>query len=223
MEKEIMRGREEAMEYPGHISNNYALDGMTVDELRNKLLTDSEFQKKYGFALKDYETLYTDGCMLFSVKYGLENITGKKYNPVLLNEYLVEKGHYTGDLKNLLSNELMAQIWNELSGGLYEASLVNEKNPKPSLQQLLQFDRSGKDYIVHLRINNGNHSVMFQNIVYERNGKNEIIGIKGVNVANPALGNDSVNGEKFYSFDQITRWDIFQITPPPHLKLPSQK
>jgi hypothetical protein len=54
---------------------------------------------------------------------------------------------------------------------------------------------------------------MLHSIEYIRNEQNEITGLLGVNVANPALGSSTLNGLSFYTLDQIDRWDIFKVAP----------
>ena len=207
---EIMQ--EKALEegFTGDLASFVTRGGMSAGDFRDRIKNDSDFRKRYGIELEKYETLGNSGCMLFALMYGIEEITGSKYDPQLLNDWLTMKGYYTGDGNNDLSTALMEKAWNELAGGFFDINVAFRG--MPDLEKLLQIDKSGNDYIAHIRINN-NHSVMLQRVEYERNVSGQIIGVRGVQVANPVQGSSTVNGKTFYTPDQITRWDIFKVTP----------
>ena len=200
--------------YEGEMENFVPKDGISAEDLREKLNDNKALQKQYNIKLNTYESLYRYGCMLFSLMYGVETITGSKQDPVQFNEYMRESGHYTGKDGTDLSTALMAKVMNELGGGLFEITLAFRQE-KMDLETILQIKNDPNGYLGHIRVaspDTDTHSVMIQRVEYEYGAKGEIVGVLGVHVANPAEGNSSFNGKTFYTINEIERWDVFKVT-----------
>jgi hypothetical protein len=147
-----------------------------------------------------------------STKYGLEAITGKKFDTIWMNEYITKNKLYLNESD--LSNEKMAEIMTSLTGGQYNVKLVETGSPDPA--RIYNYEQLNDMYLAHIRIKkdgtgDGYHSVMVSGIDYAYDNSGNITGINSVNVANPWSGS-SFTGKTSYTMDQIARWDIFKVT-----------
>jgi len=204
--------------YSGDLAGYVTEDGTTANALIERLYRESELRKQYGVELTKYsDSLYSSGCMLFSLMYGIENINNSKYDIELLNKWMVEKNLYTGKDNNDLGTEYMAKAWNLMGGGFYQIDYTRDYTV--TIPNLISLNYSQDQYIGHIRIkdpaNSGAiaHSVMINRIDYEYDKYGIITGVKGVYVANPLRGEYSYNSQSYYTLDAINRMDIFKVTP----------
>jgi len=166
-----------------------------------------------------YESLYNSGCFLFSLMYGLEAITNTDIDAVALNSWMTEYNFYalgTDKRNNSLSAKLMEKVWNVATGGVYNVNLV--ASGKVTEYDLIKLDSEKDQYIGHLRIldpsnpNAYTHSVMIEKIDYKYNKFGDIVGVKGVYVANPLREGYTFNSRTYYTLDAIQRLDIYKVT-----------
>jgi hypothetical protein len=192
-------------------------NGNTLSGLMKEFEQDQNLLKKYGVTLDKYESIYSDGCMLVSLKYMLDQITGFDYDIEALNRFALENHYYEKD--NELSAEKLETILNKATYGYYDITLVY--NQKTDMNVLMGYGLSKTMYVAHLRVNQsgtvGNgitaHSVAFNDSIDIYTGQNGVVGALSFNVANPALGNKTFNGAASYSVDNIGRWDVFEVKP----------
>ena len=212
----IVSNYEETGEYSKSVAEFFTEDGIDTDGLMSRFKTNESLQKEFGLSLMKHETLYSHGCMLFSLMYGLESITNKNYDAALLNEWMVDNGHFTGNDKNELSTNKIAEVLNILLGGFYDASVFYRGAVDYS--HLIGLNYSKDAFLVHLRVLDPKnpeanpHSVMVDRIDYEYDD-GLIVGVKGIYVANPWNREGTFSGKDYYTFNEIVRMDIFEITP----------
>jgi len=197
--------------YIGDITDFISKKGTDAD-LLDSFIINTQLQKKFGYEALKFESVYSVGCMFLSAKYGLEAITGRKFDTTSINEYITENKLYVGESE--LSNIKMAEIMTRLAGGQYSVKLIETGSPDPAL--LYNLGKSNDMYLAHIRIKKegtgtGYHSVMVSGIDYAYDKNGNVTGINAVNVANPWNGS-SFTGKTSYSMDQIARWDIFMVT-----------
>ncbi|MCL2065924.1 MAG: hypothetical protein FWG99_00470 [Treponema sp.] len=198
-------------DYTGDIADFVSEKG-TDDVLKEAFKNDAGLLSKYEYDPIQIESIYSDGCMFMSTKYGLEAITGKQFDTLWFNEYIKNNNLYDGESD--LSKYLMAEIMNRLAGNQYNVTLV--QTGLPDAARLFEYGQAGDMYLAHLRIKEngtggGYHSVMVSGIEYTYDIMGNVTGISAVNVANP-WGKGSFTGKTSYTMDQIARWDIFRVT-----------
>jgi len=215
MQQKALDEKKEEKDYGGNIANFTAADGSTFNSVRQKLANDESFRKKYGVELEKHISLYLYGCMYFSMKYGIESITGQHYDTLRLNDYMRREGHYLNDSD--LSSKLLEEVWNELAGGFYKTELLDMGGPIPDLGRIQEIVSSRNDYLVHIRVKNpvtgAIHSAMASDIEYQRDEEGRITGVQRVYVANPVTGRNSFAGKAFYTLNEIVRMDVYSVTP----------
>jgi hypothetical protein len=167
--------------------------------------------KEYGYNPVNFESLYLYGCRFLSTKYALEAITGNHFDTIKLHNYIKNSNLYSEESE--LSNNNMAKIMNNLTGGVFTVT-VNDNSGKPSVEQLYKLAQSQDMYLACLMVkgaSEGPHFVMVSGIDFTFDENDNVNGISQVRVANPWNGN-TYTGSQSYTMNEIYRWDIFKVT-----------
>ena len=113
----------------------------------------------------------------------------------------------------MLENQDMANIMTHHANGKFTVTVENLPD-KPDIQKLYELSLSDNIYAACLKVSNGiggDHFVALSSIEFILNFDGKPIGIKNINVANP-WDSDGNLGKTSYSYNEIKRWDIFNIS-----------
>ena len=171
---------------------------------------DTTLLKDNGYKPIDFISLYNYGCRFMSAKYALEGLMCRSFDTLQLNEYAKKNQLYSND--TLLSNQNIADMITENTGGLY--TIKTEFSGVPSIDQILELNNSQDMYFSCLKVPNGyggDHFTMLSSIdiTYDYVGRPTEVKI---NTAN-SWDSQGQLGKQSYSYTEITRWDIFKVTP----------
>jgi hypothetical protein len=199
---------------PNEYWTRYEKKHLESDDLREKFMNDTKLQEKYGYKPVDPLTIYNVGCVLFSIKYGIEAVkgNGSTIDTFELNEFIVNNISIIDNA--LLSNKLFAETMDKYLGPDYTVTLVNIDLIK-DITKIYDLDKSNNQiYLSHLRIKghdskDGKHSVMVEKINFIYN-EGIITGIDSIVVANSWDGK-SYYGRSTYTLNEIVRWDVLMI------------
>jgi hypothetical protein len=167
--------------------------------------------EKHGYKPVNFESLYLHGCRFLSTKYALEAITGNHFDTIRLHNYIKNSNLYSDESD--LSNDNMAKIMNNLTGGVFNVT-VNNSFENPSVERLYELAQSQDMYLACLMVkgaSGGWHFVMASGIDFTFDENDNATGISQVRVANPWDGN-TYTGSQSYTTNEIYRWDIFKVT-----------
>ena len=207
---------------------------------RENFAKDEDLLKTYNYNPMVYTSLASYGCVFFSTKYGFEAISGQRVETFELHDFIRKNGYYTGLNSNLLSNELMAKIMTEYSGGEFTVSLMdvffpglsdadlrnfnrssyNVFNRLPTTEELRNYESSLNEFLGHLRVQNPNnrdaiiHSVMVSDIrIFQSYSNLQPVNTSTVivDVANPLQPSTHFNSRTRYILQDIVRMDVFRV------------
>lgn len=147
-----------------------------------------------------------------STKYLLESVTGNSVDAVTLHNFIKDNGLFSS--LSILTTDNMANIITRYTNGVFNAANINSTE-KMTVEQLYLLEQSNQMHIACLRVkgvNGGDHFVTLAGIDFEYDKDGKPVGVSNISVSNPWNSNTNL-GKQNYTFDEITGWDFFLITP----------
>ena len=213
--------------------------GGNPDDMYNDFTKNKELLAENDYNELQYYSLLNAGCVLYSVKYAYEYLTGKSISGVAFNKLLNEAGLFDTD-PNItdptrgsdIGAARFVNILNKFSDGSFNASvetwtLKYDDETKQykyfTYADIEKYLLSPDVYIGHMRVKGPEsvtHSTLFESLRI-LNENTMIVNVK--NSYSPKYNPKQFNSSSTYSFYDIVRFDFIKIeyannvTPPSYI------